>query len=82
MASRLIAGPVARDRALISSQHFWCVVGQGYKTPDALRASGDIGEVVAHAEIMLMVIPTPFVEKTMAGIKDKLRPDQVGWLVT
>lgn len=31
---------------------------------------------------MLMVIPTPFVEKTMAGIKDKLRPDQVGWLVT
>lgn len=30
---------------------------------------------------MLMVIPTPFVEKTMAGIKDKLRPDQVGWLV-
>ena len=53
------------------------MVGQGYKVPDALRASGDITDVVAHAEIILMVIPTPFVEKTMAGIKDKLRPEQV-----
>ncbi len=50
---------------------------QGYKVPEALRASNDIAAVVAHAEILLMVIPTPFVAATMSTIRDSLRPEQV-----
>ncbi len=46
---------------------------QGYKAPDGLRASSDMAEVVKHAELLLMVIPTPFVAATIKGI----RPDQV-----
>ncbi len=36
-----------------------------------------MSEVVKHAELLLMVIPTPFVASTIKGIKDQLRPDQV-----
>ncbi|KAK9909230.1 hypothetical protein WJX75_009218 [Coccomyxa subellipsoidea] len=50
---------------------------QGYKVPEALRASNDIKAVVAHAEILLMVIPTPFVAATMSTIRDSLRPEQI-----
>lgn len=50
---------------------------QGYKAPDGLRASSDMAEVVRHAELLLMVIPTPFVAATIKGIRDQLRPDQV-----
>jgi glycerol-3-phosphate dehydrogenase len=50
---------------------------QGYKAPDGLRASSDMAEVVKHAELLLMVIPTPFVAATIKGIRDQLRPDQV-----
>lgn len=32
---------------------------------------------MAHGEVLLIVIPTPFVERTMARIKDRLRDDQV-----
>lgn len=38
---------------------------QGYTLPDNLRASGDIGQVASFGEIILMVIPTPFVERTV-----------------
>ena len=50
---------------------------QGYKAPEGLKASSDMAEVVKHAELLLMVIPTPFVAATIKGIKDQLRPDQV-----
>ena len=50
---------------------------QGYKAPDGLKASTDMAEVVKHAELLLMVIPTPFVAATIMGIKDILRPEQV-----
>lgn len=36
-----------------------------------------MAEVVKHAELLLMVIPTPFVAATIKGIKDLLRPEQV-----
>ena len=49
---------------------------QGHKAPDGLRASTDMAEVVKHAELLLMVIPTPFVAATITGIKDLLRPEQ------
>ena len=50
---------------------------QGHRAPDGLRASTDMAEVVKHAELLLMVIPTPFVAATIKGIKDLLRPEQV-----
>lgn len=40
---------------------------QGFKLPESLRASNDIKEVAAFGEIILMVIPTPFVERTVGG---------------
>ena len=49
---------------------------QGHKAPDGLRASTDMAEVVKHAELLLMVIPTPFVAATITGIKHILRPEQ------
>ena len=35
-----------------------------------------MAEVVKHAELLLMVIPTPFVAATIIGIKDLLKPKQ------
>lgn len=53
-------------------------LSQGFPLPENLRATNDMNEVVSHAELLLMVIPTPFVERTIARIKDQLREDQVG----
>lgn len=39
---------------------------QGYTLPENLRASGDIRQVASFGEIILMVIPTPFVERTVS----------------
>lgn len=50
---------------------------QGFPLPESLRASNDIDAVVEHSEILLLVIPTPFVERTMGRIKDKLKDNQV-----
>jgi glycerol-3-phosphate dehydrogenase len=49
---------------------------QGHRVPDALRATSDLDEMISHAEIILMVVPTPFVAATMASIAHQLRPDQ------
>ncbi len=50
---------------------------QGFRVPDALRASRDLAEVMEHGEIFLMVIPTPFVATTMNAIKGMIKPHQV-----
>lgn len=50
---------------------------QGVKLPKALRATASLDELLAHAEVLLMVVPTPFVAATMSSIKDKLTPQQV-----
>lgn len=43
----------------------------GFPLPaDTLSASGDIREVARHGEVLLMVIPTPFVERTVGQIAD------------
>ena len=49
---------------------------QGFPLPPALRATTDLGAVVDHGELLLVVIPTPFVERTMERIRDQLRGDQ------
>ena len=50
---------------------------QGVPCPQGLTASGDMGEVVAASEVILMVIPTPFVAATVAPLAQLLRPDQI-----
>lgn len=50
---------------------------QGVRLPDTLKATSNMSELVDHAEIFLMVVPTPFVAATMATMKDKLKPNQV-----
>ena len=51
---------------------------QGHKLPEGLAATGDIQELVKRCAVILMVVPTPFVERTLAPLKDQLRPEQVG----
>ncbi len=52
-------------------------IAQGVECPEGLTASGDMAEVVGASEIVLMVIPTPFVAATVAPLAELLRPDQI-----
>jgi glycerol-3-phosphate dehydrogenase (NAD(P)+) len=49
---------------------------QGFPLPEALRASNDLKEVAQHGELVLMVIPTPFIERTMSRIADDITDKQ------
>lgn len=49
----------------------------GFPLPESLRASNDIKQVAAHGEILLMVIPTPFVERTVSQVVDAVRKDAI-----
>ena len=49
----------------------------GFVLSDKVTASADIEEVANFGELILMVIPTPFVERVMAPLKDVLRDDQI-----
>ena len=51
---------------------------QGFPLPASLRASNDIKEVAGHGEILLMVIPTPFVERTVRRQAGRLAGRQAG----
>ena len=66
--------PLACGNAAQRSLQPACV--QGIKLPESLRASGDLDAVVAHGQLLLMVVPTPFVASTMSSIRDQLRPEQ------
>ena len=50
---------------------------QGIKGPEGLKATGSMDALVEHAEIFLMVVPTPFVAATVSALKDKFKPHQV-----
>jgi glycerol-3-phosphate dehydrogenase (NAD(P)+) len=58
----------------INTQHENTVFLKGVDLPESLCASNDMSLVVGHGELVLMVIPTPFVERTISQVKDKLRP--------
>ena len=71
------ARPVLYDQSIARSrQKPWAAV-QGHKLPAGLSATGDIQEMVARCSVILMVVPTPFVERTLRPLAEKLRPDQV-----
>lgn len=50
---------------------------QGFTLPDNVKASTDLNAVAQHGELILMVIPTPFVDKVMAPLGNNIRDDQV-----
>lgn len=50
---------------------------KGFPLPEALRASSDLKEVAQHGELVLMVIPTPFIERTMSRIADDITEKQI-----
>ena len=62
----------------MSIQH-WCV--QGYKVPEGLRATNSMAEAVERSEIILMVVPTQFVARTMTDMAKLLQPHQVGGML-
>ena len=49
---------------------------QGFKLPASLRATTDLLKVVAHADLLLLCVPTPYVAATLEKICDHLRPQQ------
>ena len=49
---------------------------QGFKLPASLRATTDLLKVVAHADLLLLCVPTPYVAATLEKIRDHLRPQQ------
>lgn len=53
---------------------------QGFPLPESLRASNDIKQVAAHGEILLMVIPTPFVERTVRRVLGRFKHMQTRML--
>ena len=40
----------------------------GVKIPQGMRATDDLAHVVDHGEVLLMVVPTPFVERTLGHL--------------
>eukprot|EP00887_Chlorella_sp_A99_P004238 scaffold15.g4238.t1 len=61
----------------INTQHENTTYLKGYPLPESLRASNDLAEVAGYGELVLFVIPTPFVERTVGQIADTLRDDQI-----
>lgn len=61
----------------INKEHENTVFFKGFALPPNLKASNDIQSVARFGELILMVIPTPFVQGTMAQIKDVLTDAQM-----
>lgn len=38
-----------------------------FKIPENMRATLDLAETINHADFILMVVPTPFIEKTIGN---------------
>ena len=50
---------------------------QGIRVPDGLQATGSMDDLIEHADVFLMVVPTPFVASTVGALTHKLKPHQV-----
>jgi glycerol-3-phosphate dehydrogenase (NAD(P)+) len=49
----------------------------GFQLPASVCASTDAQEVAKFGDLILVVIPTPFVERVMEPLKDVIRDDQI-----
>lgn len=61
----------------INTHHQNTVHLPGHTTPPSLRGSTDLLGVVAASEVLLVVVPTQYIVKTLACIGPVLRPDHV-----
>lgn len=61
----------------INSQHENARFFPGHKLPESLKATSLINEVINHGELLLLVIPTAFIERVMDPVKDSIKSDQV-----
>lgn len=50
---------------------------QGLPLPESLKATNDIEFAIKHAELVLTVVPTPFLFKSLSNIKDLLTEKHV-----
>eukprot|EP00882_Tetradesmus_deserticola_P026615 GHRQ01029375.1.p2 GENE.GHRQ01029375.1~~GHRQ01029375.1.p2 ORF type:complete len:213 (+),score=88.42 GHRQ01029375.1:698-1336(+) len=49
----------------------------GHKCPAGLSASSSLQEVTSSSNLLLIVVPTPFMEKTLAPVAAALKPDSI-----
>lgn len=61
----------------INTVHENTVFLKGIPLPPALKATNDLGEAVEHGELVLTVVPTPFLGRTVASVKDRFHKDQI-----
>lgn len=54
-----------------------CCCASGHKLPESFTATTDLAAVVSSCEVVLMVVPTPFVARTLAPVADRFRPDGI-----
>jgi glycerol-3-phosphate dehydrogenase (NAD(P)+) len=47
----------------------------GHKCPQGMSASSSLQEVASSCSLLLIVVPTPFVEKTLAPVAAAFSPD-------
>lgn len=49
----------------------------GHRCPDNLKATTNICEAVTGSQLVLMVVPTPYIAATVKPIMGQLQPDQI-----
>lgn len=49
----------------------------GIPLPPSLKAHNDLRAVVGHGELIIMVVPTPFVARTLSPVADAFTPDKI-----
>lgn len=50
---------------------------KGHKCPENLTATNSLADVVSSNELLLMVVPTPFVERTLASVASAIKSDAI-----
>lgn len=50
---------------------------KGHKAPDTLSATSNMTEVVTGSQLLLMVVPTPYVESTLKPVAELFTPSQI-----
>lgn len=50
---------------------------QGFKLPDSVKATTAIEDTVKFGKVLLVVIPVPFLGKTLTRVKDLIQPDHI-----
>lgn len=49
-----------------------CLFLPGHRLPENLTATASLPDVISNCELLLMVVPTPFVESTLKPVTDVL----------